>query len=355
MKHRSSTVRGFSLLEMSIVLVIIGVVIATTTLLFNNYIKQSQFKETQHKLAVIQQALYDYRRAHDRLPCPADVTVGYNNPTYAMNGLHFGDEARPWFTTSGFGCYDADGAGYYKPSANIIDDVLYANWNGGDMSSGGGATTSTAEGMVPTRTLGLPDDYAIDGWGKRIMYAVDMNATAPSLTKRIPLPDTGTLRITIIPYGWVGGDEPKTTHALYALISFGPDGHGGWVRNAAGAETSPVAINTNSQNAYQHINCNCDPLNYDAGYSNQPSMPTHSEILRSAGSLPYFYYTTGEAGGFIGTFDYSLNAAVGGGSLASPAFVQGDAVQDPAVVSGVNDFDDIVVYATRADLPGYKE
>ncbi len=37
---------------------------------------------------------------------------------------------------------------------------------------------NVVEGMVPTVTPKLPDDYAIDGWGNRIMYSVDNRYTA---------------------------------------------------------------------------------------------------------------------------------------------------------------------------------
>jgi hypothetical protein len=46
-----------------------------------------------------------------------------------------------------------------------------------------------------------------------------------------------------------------TTKALYALVSFGEDGHGGYVRNTAGTST---AYNAGATNADELANCHCN-------------------------------------------------------------------------------------------------
>lgn len=365
---------GFSLLEISIVLVVIGMVVASSAVLFNSYLKQSQYKDTIAKLEVIQKALLDYRRAYDRLPCPADVTIGIGDPDYVDLNLLFGAEAQLWFNPylnsgSGYGCYDYNGGGYY-PSANIIED--YVNNIGSDMPSGPPASftpgTRIVMGMVPTRTLGLSDDYAIDGWGRRIMYAVDAYATSPSLSARIPLPDTGkdsyyNFRITIIPYNFTpsstGYAAYKTSVALYALVSYGADGHGGWPKGVSGLTTygsgAVTPVNTGTQNAFQWMNCNCDPNNADNG--NRDYFPNNIHWIMSQG-YSYSDYS-GTPGGFIGTFDYTANTDLNlnswEGYISGPTFVQAAPRQNSSFADGTRDFDDIVVYATRADLPGYKE
>ena len=333
---------------------IIGTVIAAGTALFSASLKQQQFKETQTKLAAIQKALLDFRRAYDRLPCPADVLTGMVGTTYAATdaaaGALFGAQARLWHNTASptLTCTNYDtGAGTasaenYIPSANFIDD---AN-NGigqGYWGSGSWPYTTTVMGMVPVRTLGLPDDYAIDGWGRRIMYAVDFTATSPPFTTNISLPDTGGpsgWRIFILDYN----DNYKTTLALYALISYGPNGHGGFPRatdrsfifSGGGAPT----VSSGLTNDHEILNCNCDPANaYAAGY------PTDSAVM-------FTTFPSGYDGGLIGTFDY-INNATYSGYYPAPVFYQAQAQR--TYNSPTNDFDDMVVYATRADLLGYGE
>lgn len=369
---RHTHLKGFSLFEISIVLTIIGTVIAASTVLFNSYMKQSQYKDTVNKLAVIQKALLDYRRAYDRLPCPADVTIGISHPNYVMENLLFGAEAQLWYNPyPGYvhGCYDRTGAGFY-PSANIIDD--YVNGIGSDQPAAPAMVspvTQVVEGMVPTRTLGLSDDYAIDGWGRRIMYAVDATATSPPFTSRIPLPDMGSgpnsSRITIIPYNFTPSAtlyaNYKTSLAIYALISYGPDGHGGWPKSVNGlyayGSGTVAPIDAGSQNAFQWVNCNCDPNN--AYNDTRDYFPNNIGWILGQGFSYSSYAGGGIPGGFIGTFDYTTNTNAdlnaSSGYITGPTFVQAAPRQNTSYPAGNYDFDDIVVYAVRGDLPGYKE
>ena len=89
----------------------------------------------------------------------------------------------------------------------------------------------TAEGMVPTRTLKLPDDYAFDSWGRRIMYTVSKDMTQANAMNIFSATDT-MARMTIFNgTGSVGNWGTNTVNAAYVLLSFGPNGHGSYSRN----------------------------------------------------------------------------------------------------------------------------
>ena len=214
--------RGFSLLEMSVVLLIVSLLAGGTAALLSASLQTQQLKETHAKMQMIQKALLDYRRAYHRLPCPADVTKDIN--TTFLN--YFGVEGG-----SGSGnC--ASGI----PAANFVD-----------------AGTNYYEGMVPTKTLRLPDEVAFDGWGRRIMYAVDKRfatAVANEPFKTIAITDT-TTRMTVNS----AAGAALTTQAVYVLISFGPNGHGAYPRAgvAVTARISFTSSNTDEQN-----NCDCN-------------------------------------------------------------------------------------------------
>ena len=78
--------RGFSLIEIAVVLVILSFLLATIAVPITAQLNQRRVSETQRLLDLAQQALVGYASANGRLPCPATdgVTIG------AVNSL--GDE-----------------------------------------------------------------------------------------------------------------------------------------------------------------------------------------------------------------------------------------------------------------------
>jgi hypothetical protein len=325
---------------MSIVLVIISIVAAGTMVTFTASLQKRQIEETQTKLAAIQKALFDYRLGFNRIPCPADVTIATQN-------LNFGNEAaNPGVCNGGVPAANFIGGSEAAIACNsstvpYLALALTESPHVGDILTGGTMVTngylpagslvlsmiegpqsartqwwltvnntpasghvescsflkSTApvEGMVPTKTLRLPDDFAFDGWGRRIMYAVSKDFTQPGAFGIINVFDTAG-RMTILN----AEDVAKTTFAAYALTSFGANGHGAFPRGSGTTNLNVVTsrINVGSTNIDEQNNCDCD--------------------------------SNAVATGFDGVF------------------VQKDATLDPA--SKLNGFDDIVVFATRVDL-----
>jgi len=259
---------GFSLLEISVVLAIIAIVVGGAVAAFISSLQNRAISETQNKLRALQQALYNYRVAYNSLPCPADIQAALSSSTFGVEGLELAD---PESVCSG--------------SNNFVNGKI-------------------TEGMVPTKTLELPDDAAIDGWGGRIMYAVDNRFTASFVSGQLPFTvipaNDMTVRMSICDAtGTAAGvcNNSKETHAAYVLISFGPNGHGAYPRNGGATRVS-----SGSNNADELVNCDC-----------------------------------------------TSTAAVNGTPPAG-VFVQKDATQDYTTPSGTNNFDDIVMYGTRSTL-----
>jgi type II secretory pathway pseudopilin PulG len=319
---------GFSLVEICIVLGMIAVVVASGSTIFSASLQQREFKETQAKMQAIQRALLNFRIVNNRIPCPADATqaVGATSSNYfgveaATPGTCTGGTPAANFTatTTASGNTALGSAtitsmssvsglsagmsitGTNIPASSVISSVGATTITiSQNATATGGPTftfTSNVEGMVPTNALRLADDYAFDGWGRRIMYAVDARFTATSAFTNIPATDTAT-RMTVLDQS----DNPKSTTAAYVLLSMGPNGHGALPRGTGTANLNIVSsrINVGSVNTDEQNNCDC-----------------------SSGAV-----ATG------------LNGV----------FVQKTATQDSTTPNHTDDFDDVVAFGTRSDL-----
>jgi prepilin-type N-terminal cleavage/methylation domain-containing protein len=209
----STKKQGFTLLEMSIVITIIAILAGGGVAVFMVSLQRYQLQETYDKIHAIQQALYQYRIAFNRLPCPADISL-------STDTQNFGVEAENQ--------EDCDGT----PSANFHGDT---------------GTEQPHEGMVPTKTLKLSDDYAFDGWGRRLIYTVTSDMTLDSAFTTIDADDT-TTRLTVND----GAGNIKSELAGYVILSTGANGHGGFPR--VGGTTR---INASSINTDELENCDC--------------------------------------------------------------------------------------------------
>jgi len=213
---------GFTLLELSIVIVIVAVV-AAGSLSYTNYkIQSKQYEATVFRMNAIDEALLNYRRAYNRIPCPANIVDAID----AAGIPNFGMEAT------------------LSPGDGLCAN---ANW----FASVGSKTV--AGGMAPTKTLRLPDEFAFDGWGRRIFYAVDRQFTLTNAFSddSIPVSDINDGTTGSIVVNDLNGNSLTLRGAL-VLISYGKNGHGGLGRIVT------FRRNASSTNAGELENCECN-------------------------------------------------------------------------------------------------
>jgi len=263
--------KGFTLLELSIVLMLIGIVMGMGLVTFSAYLQSSQFNATVKKMDDIEKALLNFVVANNRIPCPSDVTQTVGSTTY-------GYEAG-----AGSGSSIGIGTGACTGTAMLPQ----ANFS---------ATNGQVEGGIPTRALQLPDSYMYDGWGRAFSFAVDPTATVKGT---LP-PQAGAAwcgdPLTVLDSTGVA----RSTQAIYVIVSHGANGHGAYT--SGGAALSASSVNQNEQ-----INCHCDNNGVSQGYpiaTYQPSgnatgltTPTYVEMAPTIDSA------TGADYGAIDNFD----------------------------------------------------
>ena len=245
--------KGFTLIELSIVLVIIGIMLYSGIAIGAIQIEAAKLKQTKDKLNKIEKAMQLYFEANNSLPCPAGGNRAFNAGDFAM-----GEKANASSALSNTTCPNVD---------TTTNDAA------------GGANIYI--GVVPTRDLDLPDDFMMDGWGNRITYAVskhcvdpdnwsdaDLSATNKCTTGADDTNDgtdaNGAGDLSYEPGGNIivcnnsaevcAGTAIRSKYAAYVILSHGKNGVGGWTdegsRITTASDSSPFDLdNANRVNA----------------------------------------------------------------------------------------------------------
>jgi prepilin-type N-terminal cleavage/methylation domain-containing protein len=210
MVKRIGLTLGFTLIEMAIVLVVIGLILSGGLVAVAPVIQNSKNAETNQKLDRIEQALIVHTIRYGCLPCPA----------------------------AGATASTAAGVG------QALDDVVYP-------SGCADNTCDAQQGVVPWVNLGLSEGDITDGFGSRISYAVDADLTGDTDMQRTP-PSTypgGDLIVqnnagTELTGGTAGN------RAAYVLIGHGSNRAFGFMASVGGAAlTSPYSSSLEEDNS----------------------------------------------------------------------------------------------------------
>jgi prepilin-type N-terminal cleavage/methylation domain-containing protein len=187
--NKNKKYSGFTLIEMSIVLLIISSMIGGGLMFFNEYRAKNKRQETFQKMHTIVEAIKKFSQTYDRLPCPADIS--YNSV--------------------------AGGWSEYGVSPVVADCVDNATYTTGKI---------IISGMVPFKTIGLSEEYATDGWGNRIRYVIGVGNARDSVLAQ----DGGSGdEFTFANFGFNSDSRNAyglSSGKLFVLLSHGENGIG---------------------------------------------------------------------------------------------------------------------------------
>ncbi len=238
--------RGFSLIETSIVLLIFGVVVAAIASIVPTLQQQDNLVSMNKKLDTIQKALDTFYSQNGYLPCPARLNDAPSTANFAVST----------------NCNVA--AGSVLPVGSVVD------------VNGFTVNENLRVGVVPTRSLNLPDEYMYDVWNNRISYVVVKNmaidstqfaAYSSTQADVIRVQDSGANRIH---------QANSATYAnvvAYTLVSFGPNSKG--ATNYMGSATAYVACS----GGLDAENCDNDTTFVDSNY-NTASATYYDDFIR---------------------------------------------------------------------------
>lgn len=287
---RAHRFAGFTILELSVVLVIVAVITGMGMVATLGALESAKRVSTNNKLDAIEKALMAYRLANDTLPCPAPLAITASSASYGVAALSPGE----------------------------------CNTSGTIATMATNATTDSSafQGAVPVKTLNLPVDFMYDGWGRHILYTVMTIYTEPQIFRYMhPRETCGSKVLASSDTSFI-----RSSNTVYTLTSFGPNGHGGVT--AAG-----TTVNAGSSNYAEMYNCRCNTTGHiystpssastlysvQQNYAQNPSdsndvfddMVRYKERWQMQSPDDYTNFTTFTKAQLIIGFDFSAGTATG--------------------------------------------
>lgn len=233
---------GFSLLELSVVLLVISLVAGFGISMSQNINEGSERITTQQRLLAIQSALNTYVAQYGYLPCPSDRA---KIPTDSA----FGVEQR----ITSPGAYPNARCTVSGASLTVIPSA---------------AAPSIYVGAVPTQTLGLPANYAADAWGNKFLYAVSYQHVYGQdsyFSQDGPITIYYGNRTTNYAIT-TKRDNSAGAGAVYVVLSHGANGNGGYPLNSTSLGIGCPALASDTKIDTE----NCDDSNtnfYDSEFN----------------------------------------------------------------------------------------
>lgn len=225
---------GFSLIELSVAMIVIGILVAAVLPLYSVMQQKKQYEVTKQRLSDVRTALTLYVITHGNLPCPASPS----------------------------GEYSADQC---ATGANPMPGVERYNIEAPHSPTDGQSDVWT--GILPMKELRFDSEQIQDGWGNEFTYAVTRRLTLPNGMKGNPLP-LGIISVVNESGGSVL-DKPATSR--YVVVSHGPTGAGAWM---PGGGRRPCTENT-----LDGVNCLGQNVFIVAPLSKQPGKSFYDDIV----------------------------------------------------------------------------
>lgn len=190
--QKNSRSGGFSLIEVAIALIIISLFLIPTLQTYKMYEEEKRMAGSRDNLYVVKSALQKFHSRQSRYPMPS-------NPTIAKGTVGYGVEV---------------------PAATINANPCVPGLTPACVTtSGSRGGVPVYIGDVPFATLGLPERYARDSYGKRFVYAVTASLT------NVATFDEAAGAISIVDK--TGAQMAGTANDMhFALNSFGANGVG---------------------------------------------------------------------------------------------------------------------------------
>ncbi len=235
-------INGFTLVEMSIAIMLVGLFIAAMAPAYKIYIRGLEDEQTKAAFNEANAALGNYKDLYGRYPCPADPTLVPGDPEYGYERLNCDVLPTP------LGLVATNSI----RSPALTNDIVVS-------------------GILPFRSLNIQEYDIHDGKKNRLTYAV-----TAALTNATTYADTRG-GISIVDASSTAGNNKLSTpdSAHYAIVSHGQNPEGGWSSGGQVIGTCGTAP------ALDQENCDGDSVFRDGAQSD-----TFDDITSFSNDIP---------------------------------------------------------------------
>ena len=346
---------GFSLIAVSVLLTVSALIFVSLLPGQEGAAITNKILNNAKKLERVEEAMRSFMATNGRRPCPADGQ-------YTENTVYFGVEAgTPGVCT---------GNTAPIPNAPLGPDA---------------GTGFVVGGVIPTVTLGLPDEYQFDEYGRRFTYVVDVRATdswttaknndrvaaCPLVSGKLPVNSVPAVTGGIAIENTAGVGSTVTDHTLYAYISHGASGYGAWPASGSlttltSAQSVAGRINSGSTDVDMQLNAGVDAIGAGSTFTYNTSNFGNIKVQKDR--VPSNLPSGGTDTGFddlvwyrpdtkntcclgAACFQQGFQISGGGGSVAV-GDVNGDGIPDLVInnPNGGNSYV-YVIFGTRMGFP----
>ncbi len=244
--------QGFSLIELSIALIIIGVVIVPVMKAYSVYRVQKARDDTYANRVLIEAALGDFYLKNGFYPCPARRNLPSDDPGYGVS-VNCTPASLP-----AIGTCDVPGGVCRTTGNDEKDNPDYDPYDPGSTPTLA-INPNVVIGGVPFATLGIPPENALDGWSRTMTYAVTESLTASATFDRY----NGAIQVnTFDPADFAGGTATPVPADGFQNLHIFVASHG---QNGAGAyNLNGTLYQACDVNDADGENCNDDGVFFDS-------------------------------------------------------------------------------------------
>jgi len=198
--HKQS---GFTLVEIAIVILIASLMVTGVVSIASTQMEKGRYESTLQKQIALKKSILTFLSRNRRLPCPAVATL-------AQGAANYGIEAA-------------------TPGTCLATTQFIAGVN------------RNARGVIPWISLGIDDEMALDGYGRRFTYQVLLSQTAVNAAS-----GTGLIGNINLLDGAGGVSINPLDPAAAVILSHGNNGYGAYLPQTGIRMTLAPAVSVNS-------------------------------------------------------------------------------------------------------------